>query len=284
MAADEQSSRSGERPNRASGSAADGQVRLRAAVLGIPPPALADSTDYARYEALLPLLLAGAVLPGSTDYIWFMGFLTEWSFCAAEYTELQRLFLDPPNTAGLIVADDLAFLRPATQGARAEPAPAIVSLADLRARLELRGAASHRRLQVSFTATAPAPLAQVAEPVAQWLSPVQEATHQPATANPATATDPTAMLLFTVGSEDVLLAACGLRGLTLAVQPDHDGRCRVRIGLAGPTATLPHLTLTLASGDTLPVTLDRQGQGHSPPIALTALASAVITIAWPRVP
>ncbi|MDQ2809659.1 MAG: hypothetical protein M3Z04_22520, partial [Chloroflexota bacterium] len=101
-------------------------------MLGIPPPALADSTDYARYEALLPLFLAGAVLPGSTDYTWFMGFLTEWPFCAAEYTELQRLFLDPPNTAGLIVAADLAFLRPATQGARAEPAPAIVSLADLR--------------------------------------------------------------------------------------------------------------------------------------------------------
>ncbi|MDQ2806552.1 MAG: hypothetical protein M3Z04_06490, partial [Chloroflexota bacterium] len=153
-----------------------------------------------------------------------------------------------------------------------------------RVRLALRVAASHRRLQVSFTAPAPAPLAQVAEPVAQWLSPGQEAPHPPATTNPATATDPTAMLLFTVGPEDGLLAACGLRGLTLAVQPDHDGRCRVQIGLAGPTATLPHLTLTLASGDTLPVPLDRQGQGHLPPIALTALAAAVITIAWPLVP
>ncbi len=278
MAAEEQQRQLGER-SAASGSVSGGPARLRADVLGIPPPELVNSADYARYEALLPLMLAGAVLPGSSDYTWFMGVLTEWPFCAAEYAELQQLFSDPPAAVGLVATNDLAFLRRADP-AHAEPALGSSSLAGLRPRLE-PSSAGPRRLQVRFIAASSAHLAQVAEPVAKW-----EATPQPMTANPSAEADATARLLFTVGPDDATLAAYGLRYLTIAVQPDRAGMCRVQLGLEGMPLTLPaapQITLALPSGDRLSLTLDAQSQAYSPPLALTALAAAVITIEWPLV-
>ena len=284
MATDEQPNQPSAPPSRKLTSA--GLARLRAEVLAIPPPALAASADYERYIELLPLLVAGLILPGSTDYNWFMEFLLEWPFCATEYMELQELFSSPPDPAGLIVSDDLAFLRQAT-AAPAASATEIISVTELRQRLELRVASSRRGLQVTFAGMEPPSLAQVAEPTAQWVSAQGPATAWLATAHPSTPTDSSTALLFAVEPEEDTLVAWGLRRLTLVVQPDHNGMCWIQISLAGiatnPLAG-PQITLVLANGSILPLPLNAQSRSHSPSIPIAALASTTITIEWPAAP
>jgi hypothetical protein len=76
------------------GKQAVGWSRLRNLVLGLPPAALAGTPAYARYQALLPQMLAQTVAPDSADYQWFMTFIAQWDECLAEYQDLQSAFAD----------------------------------------------------------------------------------------------------------------------------------------------------------------------------------------------
>ena len=72
------------------GSRMVGRERLREMVLGVPPPELEGTRDYAHYQRLLPQMLAGTLAAQSREYQWFMAFIDRWDVCFAEYQDLQR--------------------------------------------------------------------------------------------------------------------------------------------------------------------------------------------------
>ena len=80
--------------NASAGRRTVGRERLRELVLGVPPPELEGTRDYARYQRLLPQMLAGTLEAQSRDYRWFMAFIDRWDVCFAEYQDLQRAIDD----------------------------------------------------------------------------------------------------------------------------------------------------------------------------------------------
>ncbi len=257
--------------------------RLRAEVLGVSPPALLGSVDYARYEVLLPLMLAGVLLPAGTDYTWFMAFITIWPFCAAEYVELQQVFAAVPSAVRPSVASDVTFLQRADPTV-ASPAQGMSGLAELREWIEPLIAEGRRGLRIIFTVSSASSPLRLAEPTAGWPVPQSDKTPQLPTEIPPVWVAGDTALLFTAGLDDVAPAGEGLRYLAITVQSGYATMCRVQIRLTGLSPLLSAATqilLQLPGGDTLVVTPDVDGWAYSPFLPLAALGSLVIIIEWP---
>ena len=63
------------------------RARLRAWIWEAPSMERAATPEYARYQALLPGVLAGTLAPQDGDYRWFLAYLEQCAPCEAEYEE-----------------------------------------------------------------------------------------------------------------------------------------------------------------------------------------------------
>jgi hypothetical protein len=89
---------------------AEGRDRLRDWLAGLPPADLAGSPDYARYEDIVPQMLAGLLPPDHPDHAWFLAFLARSQWAADQYADLRQALAEEQESRRTAPAP---ILRPA---------------------------------------------------------------------------------------------------------------------------------------------------------------------------